>query len=129
MRDFNASYSRLVAFELATAGKGIPVPHTGYQRRYKHTNGSGVSASSRVLSHYYADEGEKGRMIRKLVRGRERQMWRNEWLAEQFETDAYGYELDDYDVTEWFESVPLHWDYYEDAYSYECEFCKGPCTL
>ncbi len=118
-------------FHALPEDKGIPVPHTGKIRYRKHRNGSGVSASSRVLSHYYADEGEKGSYVRKLVRNRERAMWLSEWQDEQ--EAEYGYVMDGCDVTDWFDSAPLHWDYYEDDYSYwseyECEFCKGPCEL
>lgn len=110
----DGSYLRMIAENSANREKGVPVPHTGKRKRRKWENGSGVSASSHVLSHYYADEGDKGRWVRKVVRNRERQMWRDEWLAEQFETDAYGYEVDDYDVKEWFDSEPLLWDWYDD---------------
>lgn len=126
----NGSISYVIEREMATRTKGVPIPGVSFQRRYKHTNGSGVSASSRVLSHYYVDEGDKGRWVRKVVRTRERQMWRDEWLREQFESDEF-----DYDVNEWFESEPLMWDWYDDDDWYrfmdnvECDFCNGPCTL
>jgi|SRR5882757_9134377 len=110
--------------------RGVPVPRTGYSRVHKYANGSGVSANSRVLSHMYADEGEKGRYIRKLVRTRERALWLSEY---QDEANAYeGYAPDGCGVNDWFESAPLHWDFYDDyTYwsEYECDYCKGPCEL
>lgn len=101
--------------------KGTPVPCTGKRKRRKWENGSGVSASSRVLSHYYADEGDKGRWVRKVVRNRERRMWRDEWLREQFESEEF-----DYDVNEWFESEPLVWDWYDDAEYWVDMGCGDP---
>ncbi len=117
----DAVYALVAQREHAFSSKGIPVPYTGFQRRYKHANGSGVSASSRVLSHYYADEGEKGSYVRKLVRSRERQMWRDEWLTEQNEDAYYGYAVDAYSAGEWFMDDPYEWDYYygEDDYDPE----------
>lgn len=56
---------------------GIPVPHTG-RKRYHRTTQAGVSASSHVVSHRYADEGEKGRLMRRLVRRRETRLWKRE---------------------------------------------------
>lgn len=63
---------------------GQPVPGTGRKSpaalRSK-TGGfrqAGVSASSRVMRHFYADEGEKGRYIRRLVRRREERIWKRE---------------------------------------------------
>ncbi len=64
-----------------------PIPGTGRKSpaarrtKAKSKNGSGVSASSRVLYHHYADEGEKGGWIRRLVRRREARIWKKE--AEQ----------------------------------------------
>lgn len=105
-------------FHARQEDKGIPVPHTGVRRYRKSVNGSGVSASSRVLSHYYANEGEKGSYVRKLVRSRERQMWRDEWLTEQNEDAYYGYAVDTYSAGEWFSDDPYEWDWYygEDDY-------------
>lgn len=84
-------------FHALPEDKGIPVPGTGTRRYRKHRNGSGVSASSRVLSHYYADEGEKGSYVRKLVRNRERALWLSEWQEEQ-SYDEYDTET----VAQWF---------------------------
>jgi hypothetical protein len=84
-------------FHARQEDKGIPVPHTGYSRRRKPVNGAGVSASSRVLSHHYADEGDKGRWVRKLVRNRERALWLSEWQEEQ-SYDPYDAET----VAQWF---------------------------
>lgn len=68
-------WQRKRRFHALPEDKGIPVPHTGYGRTYKHKNGSGVSANSRILSHRYADEGEKGALIRREVRRKERAQW------------------------------------------------------
>lgn len=93
-------------FHALPEDKGIPVPGTGKISYRKHRNGSGVSASSRVLSHYYADEGEKGRGIRKLVRNRERALWLTEWAQEQTEEEnTYDAET----VGQWF------YDYSDDV--------------
>lgn len=134
-------------FHALPEDKGIPVPHTGTRRYRKHVNGSGVSASSRVLSHYYADEGEKGRYVRKLVRSRERAMWLDEWQREQNEDAEYGYARDVYSAGDWFSDDPYMWDWYygENDYDREdfypvawdelweyadyCETCNGPCVL
>jgi hypothetical protein len=117
-------------FHALPEDKGIPVPHTGYSKRRKCKNGSGVSASSRVLSHYYADEGEKGSYVRKLVRNRERALWLSEWQEEQNEDAEYGYARDTYSAGEWFSDDPYMWDWYygEDSHGY-CETCNGPCDL
>lgn len=64
--------------------KGSPVPGTGrkspaaLRARAHSKTGGGVSAGSRVLRHLYADEGEKGRWVRRLVRARERALWKKE---------------------------------------------------
>lgn len=114
----NGSVSYVIEREMATRTKGVPIPGVSFQRRYKHVNGSGVSASSRVLSHHYADEGEKGKGIRRQIRRIERRMWRDEWLREQFESEEF-----DYDVNEWFESEPLVWDWYDDDDYWESRDC------
>lgn len=56
---------------------GIPVKGTG-RKHYRRTTQGGVSASSHVVSHRYADEGEKGRLMRRLVRRREERLWKRE---------------------------------------------------
>lgn len=38
----------------------------------------GVSANSHIIDHRYPDEGEKGRLIRRLVRRRETRLWKKE---------------------------------------------------
>ncbi|WPH58154.1 hypothetical protein SEA_LUCKYSOCKE_203 [Streptomyces phage LuckySocke] len=134
-------------FHALPEDKGIPVPGTGTRRYRKSRNGSGVSASSRVLSHYYADEGEKGRTVRKLVRNRERALWLSEWQEERNEDAEYGYARDVYSAGDWFSDDPYMWDWYygEDDYDREdfypvdwrdlweyadyCETCNGPCEL
>ncbi|UFD98000.1 hypothetical protein PQC18_gp62 [Streptomyces phage Pablito] len=61
-----------------------PVPGTGRKSpaarrtKAKSKNGAGVSAGSRVLPHRYADEGEKGGWIRRLIRRREARLWKKE---------------------------------------------------
>lgn len=133
-------------FHALPEDKGIPVPHTGYQRKFKYANGSGVSANSRILSHRYADEGEKGRNIRREVRRKERAQWLSEWQREQNEDAEYGYARDAYSAGEWFDDNPYTWDWYygEDDYDpedyyprawddlwdmYECAYCGGECEL
>lgn len=66
-----------------TLTEGSPVPRTGKRNRRKYKNGAGVSANSRILSHHYADEGEKGQAHRREIRRRERILWRLEWEDEQ----------------------------------------------
>ena len=65
--------------------KGVPVPgiRSGGRRKYK--NGAGVSANSRVLSHHYRDEGEKGKGHRREIKRKERALWLSEWHQEQQE--------------------------------------------
>lgn len=65
------------------AAPGMPVAGTGKYKRRKYKNGAGVSAHSRVLSHHYADEGDKGTTVRRAIRRRERRMWLSEWEDEQ----------------------------------------------
>lgn len=62
--------------------KGVPVPRTGCYGRRKYVNGSGVSANSRVLSHRYRDEGEKGKILRREIKRKERALWRSEATQE-----------------------------------------------
>src|SRR5690242_14795116 len=51
--------------------KGVPVAgiRSGGRRKYK--NGAGVSANSRVLSHHYRDEGERGQAHRREIKRKE----------------------------------------------------------
>ena len=120
-RDHGVIYSRCNSIEAAWNRdvKGVPVPYTGGKKWRKGANGSGVSASSRVLSHYYADEGEKGRYVRKLVRSRERAMWLSEWQEEQNEDAVYGYAVDTYSAGEWFTDDPYEWDSYYGEEDYD----------
>ncbi|WP_458085757.1 hypothetical protein [Streptomyces malaysiensis] len=37
-----------------------------------------MSASSRIIPHRYADEGDKGPWFRRFIRRREERMWRAE---------------------------------------------------
>lgn len=77
--------------------KGIPVPGTGYSGMRKSRNGHGVSAGSRVLSHWYRDETwESKGETRRAVRRRESIMWREEWTEELTDTS------DTYSAGEWF---------------------------
>lgn len=63
---------------------GSPVPGTGRKSpaslRSKTGGGSrgSVSAGSHALENRYADEGEKGGWIRRLVRRREARLWKKE---------------------------------------------------
>lgn len=57
---------------------GSPVPHTGRQRWHQRRS-RGVSANSRIVSHRYADEGDKGKWFRRLVRRREERLWIKEF--------------------------------------------------
>jgi hypothetical protein len=58
---------------------GIPVKGTG-RKRYHRPSQGGVSASSRIVEGRWADEGEKGQSIRRLVRRRETRMWKREQI-------------------------------------------------
>lgn len=61
-----------------------PVPGTGRKSpaalRSKTGGGSGgsVSAGSHTVENRYADEGDKGGWIRRLVRRREERLWKKE---------------------------------------------------
>jgi hypothetical protein len=64
---------------------GTPIPGTGRKspaalRSKKLPGGRGgcVSAGSHVISHRYADEGETGGPMRRLVRRRETRMWKRD---------------------------------------------------
>lgn len=79
----------------ACEGKGVPVPFTGGKSWRKPLNGAGVSANSRIVSRY-ADEGEKGKDVRRTVRRMEERMWRMDWVDE-------GYDIEDAStVAQWF---------------------------
>lgn len=110
-------------FHALPEDKGIPVPHTGKWNRRKHANGSGVSASSRILSHRYADEGEKGTLIRREVRRKERAQWLSDWIDEGYDYEDAG------NVSEWFGSRDLMWDWYEEDYGTYCDVCGGECVM
>lgn len=101
-RDFNASYSRVVAREYACSEKGIPVPGTGNYRWHsgKNSGKAGVIANSHVVSHRYADEGEKGPSLRREIKRKERIMVEAE-IAQGFSDWLYG-DMDDYDPMEYF---------------------------
>ncbi|MEU9605424.1 hypothetical protein [Streptomyces sp. NPDC048057] len=61
-----------------------PVPGTGRKSpaALRSKTGGGlrgsVSAGSRILEHWYANEGDKGQWIRRLVRRREERLWKKE---------------------------------------------------
>ncbi len=64
---------------------GDPIPGTGRKspaslrsKKLPGKRGGSVSAGSRVLEHRYADEGDKGGWIRRLVRRRETRLWKKE---------------------------------------------------
>jgi len=105
--------------------KGIPVPGTANRNRRKYKNGAGVSANSRVLSHHYADEGEKGQAHRREIKRKERALWLSEWQDEERDEQTA------YSVTAWYagvfgqEDAESWYDYAEDY----CETCQGPCEL
>lgn len=82
----DGSYARGIAERFANSEKGIPVPRTGGKAWRKPLNGAGVSASSRIVSRY-ADEGEKGKDVRRTVRRMEERMWRMDWVAEGFDVE------------------------------------------
>lgn len=43
----------------------------------------GVIANSRIIPHRYADEGDKGRLFRRMIRRREERLWLKEWKHER----------------------------------------------
>lgn len=100
---FDASYSRLVAREYARSEKGIPVPGTGNYHGHsgKNSGKTGVIANSHVVSHRYADEGEKGPCLRREIKRKERIMVKAE-IAQGFSDWLYG-DMDDYDPTSAYE--------------------------
>lgn len=62
-----------------------PVPGTGRKslaarrsRKIPGNRGGSVSAGSHTVSHRYADEGETGAPMRRLVRRREERIWKRE---------------------------------------------------
>lgn len=64
---------------------GAPVPGTGRKspaalrgKKLPGSRGGCVSAGSHVVSHRYADEGETGGPMRRLVRRREERIWKRE---------------------------------------------------
>ncbi|APC46284.1 hypothetical protein HWB05_gp022 [Streptomyces phage BRock] len=95
-----AEYRQWVAkrrFHARPEEKGIPVAHTGKTLRRKSVNGHGVSAGSRVLSHWYRDETwESKGQTRRAVRRIETRMWVGEW------TEELTHDTDGSDAREWF---------------------------
>ncbi|QDH93870.1 hypothetical protein SEA_EVY_239 [Streptomyces phage Evy] len=87
-RSANDWYSRVIAKELAIRTKGIPVPGTGrvscggYCCHSSSSGNSGVMGNSRIVSHRYMDEGEKGRAHRREIRRKERVFWMAEAMEE-----------------------------------------------
>lgn len=59
-----------------------PVPRTGRHRWHRRSS-KGVSANTRALSHRYADEGDKGKAFRRLVRRVESRLWQREAAEER----------------------------------------------
>ncbi|MER6231773.1 hypothetical protein ABT169_21915 [Streptomyces sp. NPDC001616] len=61
-----------------------PVPGTGrkspaaLRSKTGGKSGGGVSAGSHVVEGRFADEGDKGGLIRRLVRRREARLWKKE---------------------------------------------------
>ncbi len=79
--DVSGWYSYLLEKEIACSQRGIPVPHTGVKswRSKKSRAGkpNGVSANSRIAS-FYDDEGEKGPVVRRTIRRKEKALWLSE---------------------------------------------------
>lgn len=138
-----AEYRQWIAkrrFHARPEEKGIPVAHTGKTLRRKGVNGHGVSAGSRVLSHWYRDETwESKGQTRRMVRRLETRMWESEAYGEL--TDTYNVQ----DAREWFATQSTterldrnYWyegetladrferiDYEGDGYSYGCDrYCE-----
>jgi hypothetical protein len=70
----------MAAEAFANSGKGIPVPGTGV-KRHRSVNdraGKGVISSSRIVSHRYSDEGEKGPKLRREIRRKEKALFKRE---------------------------------------------------
>lgn len=82
--------------------KGIPIPRTGYRRWHSNANKgkSGVIANSRVVSHRYMSEGDKGPDLRREIKRKERVYVAAE-IAEGYAEWLYGDESDDYDPYEY----------------------------
>lgn len=84
---FNGCVSQVIARELALKEKGIPVPGTGRSKSgcgYNKTKNSGVSAHSHIVTKW-DDEGEKGPLVRREIRRKERALWMAEAIAEMGE--------------------------------------------
>lgn len=60
---------------------GMPVPGTGSKKRRKVKNAR-TGAGSKVLTHRFGDEGDKGPWFRRLVRRSGERAWRRESEAE-----------------------------------------------
>lgn len=75
--------------------KGVPVPGLRGRRRCRcgscSTNRagkpSGVSANERLLSHHYADEGDRGVLFRRQLRRLSNELWRREWDTRRLMND------------------------------------------
>ena len=87
-RNNDALYSRAdaIAFAWNRNVKGVPVPFTGGKAWRKPLNGAGVSANSRIVTRF-ADEGEKGKDVRRTVRRLDNLMWRADWTDEGYDVE------------------------------------------
>lgn len=125
--------SRCAAIESEWNRKGVPVPFTGGKSWRKPLNGAGVSANSRIVSRY-ADEGEKGKDVRRTVRRMEERMWRMDWVDEGYNIEEastvaqWFYDMSDDTDSDMIPSVytvgetVVEWpnDYYDDyGYAYD----------
>lgn len=64
----------------------LPVPRTGrhrwHSRKSRAGRPNGVLSASRILPHRYADEGDKGRWFRRILRRCEERAWVREFKEE-----------------------------------------------
>lgn len=92
-----ADVSRRKAVDYAHSAKGIPVPSTGKRDTGfgdNKTKSHGVIGGSHIVSKW-DDEGEKGPLVRREIRRKERALWLSEANAEMEE--HFTSLMDDYD--------------------------------
>lgn len=58
--------------------RSAPVPRTGRAKSRKYRHARTGTVGSKVLSHRYGDEGEKGPKHRRQIRRCEERLWRRE---------------------------------------------------
>lgn len=86
-RSANDWYNYIRSEEVARSVKGVPIPGTGHGVRgfgENKTKNHGVIGGSHIVTKW-DDEGEKGTLVNREIRRKERALWMAEAIAEMEE--------------------------------------------